>query len=94
MGNTQAVSDFEECLSKLMAIVCGIHAYKTKKGMLQGPLAIFVFFYPMASGGKITIGVRSLPRVTGEINLAGRVFALIINEMVDLRAFCICNDLH
>src|SRR6266702_7152790 len=61
----------------MCTIVSSVHLSKAEQCLLNSPLPGCTFFNPVASDGKISIGIVSLPCITCQADLATHGGALI-----------------
>jgi hypothetical protein len=62
--NLEVIAHLVQCLAKAHIIMHCIHLNEAKKCLLDGPCPREVFFDPVPSIGKISIGVAGLQRIT------------------------------
>jgi hypothetical protein len=68
--NANPFHNFEEGLTKPLAVVCVVESREAEKAALDLPLRGHRLLNPMARYSKVPIGIASLPRVTCHINFA------------------------
>jgi hypothetical protein len=53
-----------------------VHVCETKESVPEDPFVRLDFFNPVASDSKIAVGIASLPRITGQVDLTSDQLAL------------------
>ena len=93
LNNSKPLANFIQSLTQSDAIVSGIHLCESKQGLVFYPDAFLCLLNPVASDGEVSVRVRGLPCITGQIDLATGHFALLY-YVLDVSWWYNVRDLH